>query len=273
MPEIDVDMTHDFVSSMLNWWPPLSKSDIPLPETHIIEVTKTEEGRPDIDAAISDVARAFEALSTEKAFIRSDKKSASFINEGSTLFSTNPDHIEDVLECLVMSHVIGAMKLSGLAVREWLPVDSYGESYGRLIAPEVRVYLEDGDIQCYHNRVTEDDLSSSFDSTATLRDIEEVIESEWETIQTYADAVGEIEPFNTSGWVIDFLRTTDGEWYLTDAAIYGLYYSDDREKWKTTAYHPSGCEYNLEENPPTELPADPEFSREHFGKKIDFSEF
>jgi hypothetical protein len=265
MPKVDFDMNHDTESSMFNWIETVHSADVPTPKTFLI--TLDNDSDDCLDQAVEHIASAFHELGGEKAFLRSDKKAATFLDEGSILRSSDPAHIRETVEALVTSHLIGSLTLSGFAVREWLDVDALAEAYGKPLAPEVRVTIDDGAVLCYHNRLTDDDFKPSQDSDAVLSELDDIIDAEWPRVKDYAETLASKDLFQDGGWAVDFLRA-DGEWVCTDVAVYGLYYCDSRNRWQNTAYHPPGCSNNLMENLPDDMPENPENIRTHLAKNL-----
>lgn len=263
MPEIDASY-HDPRISMEYWWPRLSKLDVPTPETELIDITHDEEtdGFP-LSWETDEIIDAMESFPTDRAFVRTDRKSASILEEGSFLHAPKKDHIDlTVLKLLDMS-MMGDLPFNSIAVREWLDVDAYAEGYGAPIGPEVRFFIDEGEVLCSHLRTTPEDFDTSVDDpTDILVEMGAAHMSAEKELREYAQMIA--DEFNESGWSVDFLQTEDGSWYCTDMAIYGLYYfdmDDDESKWKSISYHEPGCEHNLETNPPDHLPEHPENAR------------
>lgn len=261
MPEVDLDF-HDPRLSMNFWWPRVEKLDIPSPTTTLVDLDEIMVGdgmQVDLDPLVS----ALEELDADEYFIRGDRKSARVLSEGAFLNATNEEAVRFTFTNLLDSLLMGSLPASSVAVRERINLDGWVESYGKPVAPEVRVFVDEGEVCCHHLRVTEEDIGRGEDADTILREMNELMEEEYEEkIHPYATRVA--EEFSDSSWSVDFLRSEDGTWYQTDMALYGLYYYDmeDREsKWASLSAHESGCEYNLEENPPENLPDTPENAR------------
>lgn len=88
-----------------------------------------------------------------------------------------------------------------------------------------------------------------------IEEIRELAEEDEEKLTTWARRIA--EELDDTGWSVDFVLTEDGEWYMTDMALYALYWSEDKGKWLNLSHIRSGEPYNLEENPPASLPDEP----------------
>lgn len=262
MPAIDVPF-HDSRNSMEHWWPRLSGVDVPKPETVLIPFEASEDGPLPIEWDTQAIIDAVESLPTDQAFVRTDWKSVTPNPEGSYIPSTHPEAVDETVMCLLLSVSNLDFVASSLVIRELLDLDERADGLGTPVAPEVRVFIDDGEVRCHHLRVDESDLrTSAADADAVLSEMEETVEAEWATIRSYAERVA--QEFSETGWSVDFLRTEDGEWVCTDMALYGLYYDelkDEDGRWKSISYHPADCPHNLEENPPDSLPAQPQNPR------------
>lgn len=96
-----------------------------------------------------------------------------------------------------------------------------------------------------------------------LDGIRTTIDTDWSQLHKYAERVA--EEFDDGGWCVDFLRDSAGNWYAADMALYGLYwdsFTDEDGQWRELSYHADGCPHNLEEQPPDDLPDDPQNGRE-----------
>lgn len=296
MPEIDVDF-HDNRLSMNYWWPRMESLDVPTPETELVGLDVI---RGDDTANLNPLISACDNIDADEYFLRGDLKSADYLDEGGFLNSTNEEQVEYVVHNLLSSVLLSDMPTRSIAVREQLNLDEWANSYGCPVSPEVRVFIDNGDVICYHLRAdgseirlpketptedssdevdsfeeTEEDLLSileedeSDDDTSDederidemLSEMRALIEDEWdEKIRPHAETVA--EEFNQTGWSVDFLRTEDGEWYQSDMALYGLYYNEmTNNGWTSLSAHPPDCEHNLEENPPDNLPDQPKNAR------------
>ena len=259
MPEIDVSY-HDPRISIEYWWPRLAELDVPTPETELVPIEFTDEGpRWETDALVE----AVDSFESDHAFLRSDRKAANVITEAAYVHSATPEAVDNTAMRALLQMSDMDIPPSSFAIREWLDLDTHAQCYARPVAPEVRVFVDEGDVLCHHLRPTRDDLDRSVDDPeAMLDDLREVVEADWETVRPYAERVA--KEFDDSGWSVDFVRTEAGDWYCTDMALYGLYYYDmprGESCWKSVSYHESGCPHNLEEPLPDDLPEEPENPR------------
>lgn len=262
MPVIDVDY-HDDRNSMRYWWPRLSNLDVPTPDTKEIPLEANAGDGPPIEWDTEEVVDAIDSFETDKAFLRTDRKAANILHEGSYIYVNNSEHVNETTMLLLLQMSNMDFMPSSLFVREWLELDEYAKQRGDIVAPEVRVFIDDGEILCHHLRTTEENFGPRDDASEPLAKMNDLIDEGWEEIEPYAKIVA--DEFDDDGWSVDFVRTEGGEWYCTDMALYGLYYfampQSDFEGWKSISYHETGCPHNLEENPPDHLPSEPENAR------------
>jgi len=249
---------------MKHWWPRLEAVDVPTPDTVLVPVEPDEEGPIPIKWNTEELSDAMENFSSESAFLRTGRKSARFINEGSKIGLNHPEAIDETVMNLLLQMSDMDFLTTVLAIREWLDIEVYAENSLNKISPEVRFFIDDSEVLCWHLRDVDADFSSLDESAEEILDqMRDDIVDEIPVLQDYAERVA--QEF-TGGWSVDFIKTESDGWYCTDMAPYGLYYSkivdDGTGEWKSLSAHESGCKHNLEENLPSELPETPQNPRE-----------
>jgi len=267
MPALDVDF-HDERISMLYWYPKIADLNVPVLETEFFSLNDSQstfeiqEGGIDTKQLIEtletipveEIKQTVEALPTEKAHIRSDWKSSMLIGgEGVTINAEEKVIHEQVLH-LIDSMVMTGFPHNSLVVREWVELEELTTSYNRSINPEVRVIVDEGEVIDSFVDVYEDDFDSSFsqDEIDTyLNKLTARLEKNRNQIENWAKIIA--EELDETGWSIDFIQDTNGNWHITDMALYGLYWSEEKNKWHNISHIPSGKQYNLEENIPSSL--------------------
>lgn len=268
MPALDVDF-HDDRISMLHWYPRIEHLDIPLPETEFFSIDGTEttfeicEGGVDMETLletmenipVNEIQEIVRELPTEKAHIRSDWKASRLAGGEGRKITTEPKLIHEQVMHLIDSMAMTGFPSRSLVVREWVEVDAIAESYTSSICPEIRFIVDEGEVLGGFVDVYEDDFDSSFTPEETeeiLADLEERLAADYDQLESWAKTVA--EELDETGWSVDFIQDVDGNWHITDMALYGLYWSDNKDKWHNISHIPSGKPYNLEENIPEELP-------------------
>lgn len=276
MPAIDVSF-HDDRNSMHYWYSQVEQLAVPMPETEFFALGDMGDGTFDVfesdgvdvehlislmqNIPVEEIASVVERLPSETAHIRGDYKASRMAGGEGRKITADHKHIhEQVLQLIDSMMMMGFPKRS-LAVREWIDVQSYGESYMSSIVPEVRFIVDEGEVLGGFVDVYDDDFDSSFTETERneiLQDITKAFNSDYEELQQYAKRVA--EQLDDTGWSVDFIQDTDGNWYLTDMGLYGLYWNEAKDRWHNISHIPSGKTYNLEENLPDTLPDDPDHS-------------
>lgn len=268
MPALDVDF-HDDRISMLYWYPRIKELDVPLPETELFSIDGTEttfeiqEGGLDMDKLIEtmqnipveDIQELVESLPTENAHIRSDWKASRLAGGEGRKITPEPKFIHEQVMHLIDSMAMTGFPSRSLVVREWIEVDELARSYDAGICPEVRFIIDEGEVLGGFVDVYEDDFDRSFspeEAEEILDELEQRLENNYDQIESWAKAIA--EELDDTGWSVDFIQDVDGNWHITDMALYGLYWSEKKDKWHNISHIPAGKPYNLEEHIPDELP-------------------
>lgn len=228
-------------TSMLYWYPEV-KDVLPTPKTKFIKLEKCENSPYGVIWDEEEVHEAIQELGGYPAFIRTDLASDKFwMKEGSRV--ENEDelmrHIARVIEFNQLASVIG-LPFVCLAVREWLNLDhKFKAFYGTPIAKEIRVFIRDGEVECYHFywpeeaikffRDTEEpdnwqELLKETREETIARELTEALDLAWDVAKIF-DGDGY--------WSVDFALTEEGDWYLIDMA-------EGEKSW-----HPE-CKYKKE---------------------------
>lgn len=270
MPALDVDF-HDNRVSMLYWYPRIEDLDVPLPETEFFSIDGTsstfeiKDDGVDMDMLmetldnipVGEIKEKVESLPTEKAHIRSDWKASRLAGGEGQKITTDPQLIHEQVLHLIDSMAMSGFPSRSLVVREWIDIDELCRSYTSGISPEVRFIVDEGEVLGGFVDVYEDDFDSSFSQeevNSILEELEGRLEEDYEQLESWAKSIA--EELDETGWSVDFVQDTEGDWYLTDMALYGLYWNEKKEKWHHISHIPPGKPYNLEENIPEKLPSE-----------------
>lgn len=227
----------------LSWWYPRLKEHVQTPETFPLELDHSGEGMPEWDTTR---ARKLVGRLGREAFVRSDYKAAQNIAAGSHIAADTESAIDETIAELLAQHTMMRMPVTDRVwIRELL--DLNWNLYDRhAMHPEVRAFVRDGDVVCHHPRLEwADRADEEYVDLAESR-----IEQDWERkIQPMAEAAA--TELDGEGWFsVDFVCTTDYEWYCTDVAVDALYDASERggsrEGWQNISAHPEDCEHDLE---------------------------
>lgn len=234
---VDVPTAHfrDHRLDMAYWYPKIRDLDVPMPETQPLPLNTESSGMPEYD---NDRAAEFVENMGGKAFLRSGFKHAAITpHAGSYIWGK--DDIEETAAELMAQHNMMQLPLGeSLWIREWLDLNhcNYVEAN---LHPEVRFFIENGDVLCWHPRLEGFDRLDSGDKFRELAI--SFIEQTASTLETYAQRVANVID---GSWSVDFVRDTEGNWYLTDMALRALYYVDG--EWRTISEHPAeDCDHDL----------------------------
>jgi hypothetical protein len=237
---------HDERLDMAYWFPKLRDIDVPTPESQPLPIESREDKPPTWDTSL--VSEIVENLGGE-AFARSGYKSAQMsVEDGSHIHSPTKTEVDRTLRELVSQHIMMQMPLGeSLWLREWLDLD--WNAYGReQMNPEVRTFIRDGEIVCYHPRLEgfegrSEDRSSAemYIENAWPREVEHGFRDH-EGLVVYAERVA--EEFD-GWWSVDFVMDRNKDWWCTDMAIDALYERDGEKR--SISAHPGDCEHDVKE--------------------------
>lgn len=232
------------------WHPRVAHTDVPTPDTKLLYIEETGDGLPnwDTDRAVS-IVESFDG----DAFVRSAFKSAMHdLENGSIIQSTHPDAIDRVLEELIAQHAMGGVPHGSLiAFREHLDLDFVTYTLGTM-HPEIRFYIDHGQLKYYWPRINKNEFEHHNLYDKALSQIRQGLPELFGYVDTLLDV------FDDSAYAVDFVMTTDGDWYLTDLALDALYYNQRDETWMALAEqdpdHPLNLETTFADDlePPTE---------------------
>lgn len=218
------------VASMEFWYPRLQTVDgLNLPKTVwvglqpdvIEEGTIHEHYWADYDT--QDVRDAVQSVGGPPAFLRTDQASDIYdMEHSSKIHSVSTKEIESSVGGVIGFNATRAeVPFSSLVVREWLDIEHFFTAWdGKKIGVEIRTFVSNGRVEswCFdwpkkHIQPDTDEWEDLYQKT------QEKAESKVEEILPLANRVAERFADAGSGeWSVDFVLTTDGEWYCTDMA-------------------------------------------------------
>lgn len=237
-------------NSMLYWYPKLTNaltdlSHIDTPDTLFVDIEplnvyelvgeSNEEFTDDELHAIEQCPAKWNDTQVKQAadtigypaFIRTDTDSAKHdMTAGSKIRTNTIDEVNDTVDALIRatSHNGGLVpRFNCLAVREWIDIDAEFEAFGGTpIGPEVRVFANNGTVECNHfywpfdNEHREHDIDGVDDVDTALTALENTTESAMN--DTLHDAAAHISSHFDGTWSIDFALDTSRAWHVIDMA-------------------------------------------------------
>ena len=278
----------DNALSMEIWYPKLEEeTNVPTPETFLVELTNSSQAylhMPETERNMilmdEDTQRKMdffgtplpsyeqicdameEQLNGTPVFLRSFYKSANTLgDEGTFINEASEQAIKQNLVTLFDSHIMQNMPHGkGVAFREKLDLEFYPDHLERedttgntTFHPEVRFFVEDGEILYHFPRMNKDNFLNEFDNLDFYNKQVSKIEDDIEYLEPLAKEVA--KAFAPHSWSVDFIQDTTGDWYCTDMAINAMYWNEKEHRWHNMSSHEDGNKHNLAETVGTTLPA------------------
>lgn len=228
-------------NSLLYWFPKV-KNLVPVPETVWVEIPENTWVVEWLDGGIP---REFINKLKEKArgigyplFMRTDQFSGKH-DYRDTCYVKSEDNLARNLFRLIEANecadVVG-LPVNAIVLREFIELDWRFHAFSGLpIATEVRYFIRNNDVQCWHFYWPEDAIKfveEDIDWRSELRDMMAEAKTDEHIHMRYAKKIAR----NVDGyWSVDFARAKNGKWYLIDMAI------------GEESYHQSECKYLSDE--------------------------
>lgn len=228
---------------MLYWWLKTKDTQVPKPETIIIEtgygpLLDMLDGKP-----LPEVVKAKITAATERLgyplFVRTDKASGKHDWENSC-YVASPDklwsNIYRVVEFNEMADILG-LAPEALVFRRYISLEApFKAFYGKMpVAKERRYFVRNGKLKCHHPYWPEDAISEWWETAKELTTIRpgklELLPEDWRKIlaelnketqeeidllTAYAEEIG--QAIGAGYWSVDFAKGQDGTWYFIDMA-------------------------------------------------------
>lgn len=236
---------HDERIDMAYWLPKLREINVPIPESQPLNIEPREDKPPEWDTELA--CEIVENLGGE-AFVRSGYKSAQMhLEEGSHIYDHSPEQVDSTIKELLSQHMMMQMPVGeSLWLREHLDLNFCEYAMDNL-NPEIRVFIRDGEVTCWHPRL------EGFGNHADHREhAEQYCEGAWPKaddegwrnfigVETYAERVA--AAFD-GWWSVDFVMDRNNDWYCTDMALDALY--ERGGELSGISAHPGDCEHDIE---------------------------
>lgn len=252
-------MSDQDINSIFYWWPIIKDLGIPVPRTTLIPYDGTifierEEANEEFIKLVDDVRKVCDEYGYP-VFIRCGGLSAKH-EWKDTCYVTDPDKLDYQIRNIITSvlMIMGIrLDFDGIAVREFLKLESSFTAFGgdMPIAKEFRFFARDGDYECHHPYWPPTSLwrVSSDNWYQELKEMQQLIDAEFNLLKDYTRILSRTldkKGRGTGWWSLDFCKTIDGIWYLTDLAT------------GAESYHWSTCPHAPEKMRDYPDPEDPE---------------
>lgn len=209
-----------------SYWPMLKQLDIPTPTTKLIPL----EGENAKTAAwdTNQIATTIKDWGASQAFIRSDYKAAPRrLNDGSCINNLDHEEINRTIRSLLTQLSASGWEYGDvLVLREWLDLDFCMRQSHPNCHPEVRVFIEAGEIL----GVTPIRVGSKSVCDHQYQHLESLLEqANTDTPRDYAHTVA--ESFTKKTWAVDFVMDTSGDWYCTEMGLNAVRWVEKQNRW------------------------------------------
>lgn len=266
MPEFTGDF-NDRRNTLTYWYPKINTSSVPLPETHFFDVSNAEdefelrdnESGPlgfDMESVketldsipVTEISEVVSNFDSEYGHIRGEWKSTQFTAEQGGKISTDPQDIHKQVIELLTSLSMSQFPAEQLVVREWIELNEFENAYGQSIGPEVRIIVDNGEVLTSFVDVYESDFEYGH-TDETIETGLAQIETEYQQSKAQLEDWAEIvaNKLSETGWSVDFVQDSSGNWLLVDMALYGVYWNASEQQYHNISAIPDGNPYNLEE--------------------------
>jgi hypothetical protein len=234
-------------NSMLYWYPKIKDLDIPQPRTEFVELTEKEkkayyEGEGLFsDTLTQRVRECIEKKFTLPIFLRTDQQSGKHFWKKTCFVSgltSLKEHICEITSFTRCCDIFGGLPIEAMVIREFIPMDTMFTAflYETPINPEIRFFVENGEVKCWHWYWCLDAIEEGEPSVPNWRELMNKTKDEisGNDILWLTDEVKKIaEVFKDDDfWSVDFCRAKDKKYYLIDLAL-------GEQSW-----HPKDCPFN-----------------------------
>lgn len=216
-----------------HYWTRLRDSDVPTPETLLLDLDGDDSGDTptwDTDAIVEWMA----AHEFDRAFVRSQHKSATKrFREGSFIERRDPEVIDRTIRSLLNQHIQdGWPHGGGLVVREWLDIDFCRFPTHDNCRPEVRFFLDDGEVIGEYPVIEE----ATFTCPGHYEYLTDVLSAIDPSVPRHY-ATDLATTFDDLPWAADMVMDTHGEWYCIELNLNAIRWADEIDGWANTCGH------------------------------------
>jgi hypothetical protein len=219
---------NDLANNLATWYPLLVACEVPTPRTKILRapagLIDLLDGRPPADYKefLARLARAASEVGGWPIFLRTGHGSGKhYWNK--TCFVPKPDdlnaHVRELVEWSECVDLVG-LPVDTWAVREFLILDTHFTAFSgdMPIAIEVRVFVGQGTVRCWHpywpEEAFDDYVPAPLEIGPLLEAMNKVAEADAPIFLAMATKIARL----FGEWSVDFCRLKSGEWSVTDMA-------------------------------------------------------
>ncbi len=216
--------------SMLYWYPQIKDLDLLMPKTEMIviptkKLIKLINNKEDTERFLSEykekiLERAKKIgyplfMRTDQMACKHDWKNTCYVPSEKDLIN----HLFRLVDGNFCVDMFGEAEPNAIVFREFLELDWSFKAFADMpIAREFRFFIRDGTVECRHpywppNAIRRPSIDDWLD---ILRKQSILKPSEKTLLDNYSKTIGNV----LSGyWSVDYCRTREGLWYLTDMAL------------------------------------------------------
>jgi len=218
-------------SSMLLWYPKLTKLPIPQVKTEIIETGHDVLSnciRKDCDLPDTiwkSLHDAMDKIRNYPMFMRTDQASAKHSWKDTCFLPSKKDlkqHLYSLLEEHEMQNMAGELGYDAIVFREFLELESSftTDFYGDFpVNKELRCFIDNGKLVSIHNYWFEDAVEQGHPHDLKWREkLKQLNNISKKDLQEIKEQLSEVNKVFKEYWSVDFAKSKEGIWYLIDMA-------------------------------------------------------
>lgn len=201
--------------------------DIPFPNSEIVNL-KNANNIHQCDWDTKKIQHIMQDWNSERAFVRSQYKSApKRLHSGSHITNRKPKNIDNTIQSLLNQLDAAGWKHGGsLVIRELIDLNFCTQSYHEYCHPEVRFFIEDGDVIGYTPNLDE----TEFVCDQAYEHLDSVLKPiNTSNLQKYIKQV--VLEFDEDTWCVDFAMDTSGQWYCIEMGLNAVRWDAEIQDW------------------------------------------
>ncbi|WP_049969341.1 ATP-grasp domain-containing protein [Haladaptatus cibarius] len=207
------------------YWPRLRNLDVPVPKTTFVSL------EPDGDSfrwETDEILAFMERNGYDRAFVRTQVKAATVrLREGSFIYRPDEAVVDRTVTSLLNQNDQQSWPHGGgLVVREWVDFD-FCPHPTHTCHPSVRFFIDDGEILGHTPTTAEKASRVCSDGYDYLES--RVADVDLSVPRRYAEHVA--NELSEATWGVDFIMSTNGEWYCVECNFNGVYWNRKEKRW------------------------------------------
>jgi hypothetical protein len=237
-PKLVFSDLHDERYRFDRYWEQLSSIDVPTPRTRIISFESVDDGIP--ECPTDEIREFMDEENLNQAFLRSGFKAAiDRFKDGSIIHKKTDEQIESTFESLIRQHIMNDVPHGNrLIVRERLRLQFCMEQ-NHSHRPEIRYFIQNGEIIA---KTPRPDVVDPVPDCPVAYDYVKENLNEVSTPDNIALTVADGFKESEYPWSVDIVMDTNGEWWVTEMHIDGVYYNHHKDQWWNVCGHGDAVE-------------------------------